>query len=391
MGFLLALLLAGAPAPGTPSPPEMRGLWVVRTGLTSPAAVDRVVEQASRGGFNALFVQVRGRGDAFYASDLVPRSELLRGQPPEFDPLAHLLARARPRGIEVHAWVNVLLTASFARPVPANHILARHPEWAMIPRGSAAAALAGRRDQLLALARPSAVDDDVEGYYLSPSAPGVAEHLEGVVRELLGRYPVDGFHLDFIRYPTRDHDYSRAALEGFRGAPAPPADLLAGPAARPAAWDDYRREAITRLVERLVVTARATRPAVRLSAAVVADEGQALYHKHQAWPSWASLGLLDAVCPMAYTPEARLFRSQVEVAKARAGGRTAVWAGVGAYRLETADLVARVRVAREVGAAGVVLFSHESLEPPELDQLRATVFVGQAVSGSGAATGSAAR
>ena len=391
MGFLLALLLAGAPAAGTPGPPEMRGLWVVRTGLTSPAAVDRVVEQAARGGFNALFVQVRGRGDAFYASELVARSELLRGQPPEFDPLAQLLSRARARGIEVHAWINVLLAASFARPVPANHILARHPEWAMIPRVNAAAALAGRRDQLLAFARPFVADDDVEGYYLSPSAPGVAEHLEGVVRELLGRYAVDGFHLDFIRYPTRDHDYSRAALEGFRGGPAAPAELLGGPAARPGAWDDFRREAVTRLVERLVVTARATRPAVRLSAAVVADEGQALYQKHQAWPSWASLGLLDAVCPMAYTPEARLFRSQVEVALARAGARTAVWAGVGAYRLETADLLARVRVAREVGAAGVVLFSHESLEPPELDQLRATVFVGQAVSGSGATTGSATR
>jgi uncharacterized lipoprotein YddW (UPF0748 family) len=391
MGLFLALLLAGATSNAPRPAAEMRGLWVVRTGLSSPAAVDKVVDQATRGGFNALFVQVRGRGDAFYASDLVARSEVLRGQAADFDPLAQLLARARPRGIEVHAWVNVLLSASFARPVPANHVVARHPEWAMIPRANAAAALAARRDQLLTFARAGADDEDVEGYYLSPSAPGVAEHLEAVTRELLGRYAVDGLHLDFIRYPTREHDYSRAALEGFRGGPAAPAELLAGPAARPAAWDDYRREAVTRLVERLVVTARATRPAVRISAAVVADEAQALTQKHQAWPSWASLGLLDAVCPMAYTPEARLFRSQVELAKARAGTRTAVWAGVGAYRLEAPDMVARVRAAREAGAAGVVLFSHEWLEPPDLDQLRATVFVGTAVSGTGAATGTAAR
>jgi uncharacterized lipoprotein YddW (UPF0748 family) len=391
MGLVLALLLAGAAPAASSSAPEMRGLWVVRTGLTSPAAVDRVVEQAKRGGFNALFVQVRGRGDAFYASDLVPRSDLLRGQPPDFDPLAHLLARARAEGLEVHAWVNVLLSASFARPLPAEHVVARRPDWVMIPRANAAAALAATRDRLLSLARTGGGDEDVEGYYLSPSAAGVAEHMERVVRELLGRYRVDGLHLDFIRYPTREHDYSRAALEGFRGGPAGAAELLAGPASRPAAWDDYRREAVTRLVERLVVAARATRPALRVSAAVVADEVQAFQQKHQAWPSWASLGLLDAVCPMAYTAEPRLFRSQVEGARARAGRHTAVWAGVGAYRLGAEDLVDRVRMAREAGVAGVVLFSHESLEPPALDRLRSTVFGEQAASGSGAATGSVAR
>src|SRR3954468_16945827 len=110
---LLALLLVGPSLPSIPRQPEMRGLWVVRTGLTSPESVDRVVDDAARAGFNALFVQVRGRGDAFYASRVVPRSELLRGAPADFDPLGRLLARARARGLQVHAWVNVLLTAHF--------------------------------------------------------------------------------------------------------------------------------------------------------------------------------------------------------------------------------------------------------------------------------------
>jgi uncharacterized lipoprotein YddW (UPF0748 family) len=71
----------------------MRGLWVVRTGLLSPESVDQVVDGAARAGFNALFVQVRGRGDAFYTSRVVERSELLRGQPPDFD-----RSRASSRG-----------------------------------------------------------------------------------------------------------------------------------------------------------------------------------------------------------------------------------------------------------------------------------------------------
>ena len=76
----------------------MRGLWVVRTALVSPQAVDQVVDDAAEAGINALFVQVRGRGDAFYRSTLAARSPLLERQPRDFDPFARLLARARARG-----------------------------------------------------------------------------------------------------------------------------------------------------------------------------------------------------------------------------------------------------------------------------------------------------
>src|SRR5262245_3381523 len=107
---LLALLLLAAP---TPAAPELRGLWVVRTALVSPASVDRTVDQARAAGINALFVQVRGRGDAFYRSDLAPRSALLDEAPADFDPLARLLARAHASGLQVHAWINVLLSAHF--------------------------------------------------------------------------------------------------------------------------------------------------------------------------------------------------------------------------------------------------------------------------------------
>src|SRR5262245_33785272 len=77
MRFLVAFLLLAGPVFAVDSPPaEVRGLWVVRTALVTPQEVDRVVDQAAEGGFNALFVQIRGRGDAFYDSKLSPRSVL---------------------------------------------------------------------------------------------------------------------------------------------------------------------------------------------------------------------------------------------------------------------------------------------------------------------------
>ena len=84
---------------GRPSPvPEVRGVWVVRTALQSPADVDAAIAEAHRAGANALFVQVRGRGDAFYESRLVVRSDLLANQPATFDPLQRVIVQARARG-----------------------------------------------------------------------------------------------------------------------------------------------------------------------------------------------------------------------------------------------------------------------------------------------------
>src|SRR5262245_7826692 len=273
MPFLTALLLLASPGPALPSV-EMRGLWVVRTALASPQGVDRVVDQAAEAGFNALFVQVRGRGDAFYDSRIVSRSALLSRQPTGFDPFRRLLERARARGLQVHAWVNILLTAHFGQPLPSDHVVARHPEWVMVHKSAARAALSASPKRLLSVIREGSRGDvDVEGYYLSPSAPGVAEHLEEVVGELLATYPVDGLHLDFIRYPNSDYDYSRVALQEFarrRGG----GDLLSGPIADPAGWDDYRRDVLTDLTVRLARVAR-QRGGLIVSAAVVPDEATA--------------------------------------------------------------------------------------------------------------------
>ncbi len=370
--MLPTLLLAAQVAlPGQAT--ELRGLWVVRTGLVSPAAVDRVVEQAVAGGLNALFVQVRGRGDAFYRSRLVARSELLRNQPVEFDPLARLIEHARARGLAVHAWVNVLLSAHFTS-LPPESVVALHPEWLMLPRSAARTTLPGDPKGLLRRIRQSALaDGDLEGYYLSPAAPGVGEYLESVVRELVREYPVDGLHLDFIRYPGPQYDYSSAALGEFEREQGG-GDRLSLPAQRPEAWNDYRRERLTRLTGLLVRTARAVRPQLAISAAVVPDRATAVSQKFQDWPGWLASGLLDAICPMAYTSDSRVFRQQVRDAQDQVRPGQAVWAGVGAYRLDVAGIVARIHEARAQGAAGVVLFSHESLGLAQFRQLREEAF-----------------
>jgi uncharacterized lipoprotein YddW (UPF0748 family) len=210
------------------------------------------------------------------------------------------------------------------------------------------------------------------------------EHLEAVVREIVRAYPVDGLHLDFIRYPNADYDYSPAALEGFRRLRGE-GDLLGSPARNPEAWDEYRRSCVTVLASRLGAVARKERPGIVISAAVTPDEAQAVSQRFQAWPRWLSDRLLDAVIPMVYTPDNRIFTAQVQQASSLVLAGQRLWAGIGAYRLDLPGIVEKIQLARESGATGVVLFSHESLATTDLQRLREAVFT-PAATGAGART-----
>ena len=386
--------LAAAPVATSAIQPtgEVRGLWVGRASLTSRASITAMVGEARAMGVNTLFVQVRGRGEAFYRSRLEPRASELSAAPADFDPLEAVLAEARAAGLRVHAWINVNLVAGASwMPGSPAHVGRRHPDWLMAPR-ALAASLARRSprsaDYLADLARWTAgASQRVEGLYLSPLVPAARDHTIAVVDELVRAYRLDGLHLDYIRYPGPDFDYSSAALAEFRraqigrGVPAADRQRL-DRAARgdpsiwtrtyPASWTSFREAALTTLVARLRAVAVQARPGLALSAAVLPDPERARLEKLQDWAAWADAGYLDAVCPMLYTTDAAEFRAQVAAIRTRlARGGAELWAGIGAYRLPAVRTVAHVRTARQQGAEGIVLFSYEQLSAQTADTLPA--------------------
>ncbi len=368
--------VATTPVPVTD---EVRGLWVLRSSLASAERVDEVIRTAVDGGYNTLLVQVRGRGDAYYPSTLEPRALELQGQPSTFDPLQRTIERAHAAGLQVHAWLNVNLVASAATlPQARTHVVVRHPAWVMVPQ-ALAASMATRDPASTGYLTPLARwtrdrNATVEGLFLSPIPEGSQVYTLSIIRDLLERYTLDGLHLDYIRYPTPDFDYSAGALDAFRAdrfEAATPAerqrldalrrtDPTAWTRAYPQAWDAFRRDRLTTLVSRIRALVQETRPQAVVSAAVIPVAADARRYKLQDWSAWAQQGLLDAVAPMAYATTVAEFSKQIQATKSGAHGRP-VWAGIGAWRLPVARTADHIRAARAANAEGIVLFSYDSL------------------------------
>lgn len=361
-----------------PATTEVRALWVTRTTLTSPDSIAQMIRAAQDGGFNTLLVQVRGRGDAYFSSTTEPRAHELTGRP-GFDPLATILEQAHAAGLQVHAWIAVnLVSSAFEMPASRQHVIYRQPDWLMVPREIAGEMLRvdPRSPEYVGrLARwTRANSSTVEGLYTSPVHAAAATHVATLVRELVTTYAVDGVHLDYVRFPSDDFDFSRGTLQAFKSSVQPdltPADrsmMVAREALDPFAyvnvyrerWSTFRRSRLTALVMRLRTVIKTARPTATISAAVVPDVQVAVNERLQDWRTWLDQGLIDVLAPMAYSTDAEVFERQIAAAQALAGERP-VWAGVGAYRLSPAQTIAHVAAARRLGAGGVVLFSYESL------------------------------
>jgi len=373
-----ALLLWGsAPRAQTDSsvtaPPKtirivpVRALWIVRDALTSPAKVHKAVEDAAAGGITDLLVQVRGRGDAWFPSEQAPIAPNLQAawrNEGDFDPLQLFIQEAHARGLRVHAWLNVYLVWSQGSPPP-GHVITQHPEWVSVNANGVS------MDEISFRKMEAA---GTEGVFLEPGNCDVVRHFLGVVDEILTKYPVDGIHLDYVRYPRMNVGYSEAMRGGFiRKTGLDPLDLESrrdrfereyGPqkvADLDRQWHQFKADQVTALVRNVRGLMDSRRPGLVLSAAVRPDPDEALYVFGQDWVQWVNQGWVDAVAPMMYSPSPSTVAKQTSEALRRVPADR-VWAGIAIYNQSVNDAAAKIRDARRKGIDGFAIFSYNALD-----------------------------
>jgi uncharacterized lipoprotein YddW (UPF0748 family) len=356
-----ALVAPAGAGPGIETPSRwVDYLWVARTSLVSPQAIDRALTRARDMGVRGVLVQVVGRGDAYYRSDVLPRAEALpaprAGEEP-FDPLGYLLPRAREAGLEVHAWINCCLVWSGPHPPRDHrHVVNAHPEWIARLRN-------GRRMDRLGPAGYRRLK--VEGAFLSPAHPGVRRWVASAAAEIVGRYPVDGIHLDYIRQPPIDIGYdatTRAAFALRSGVDRMRRETIAPErrAALDSAFTAFQCEQVTAMVQEVRDSLRARRVDLQLTAAVKPDIRDAERRMAQPWTRWVASGLVDRVFPMCYAPTTQTVLDELLEAARRIGTERVV-PGIAVYNAGPATAAAHLKGARELGFRQLALYSADAL------------------------------
>jgi uncharacterized lipoprotein YddW (UPF0748 family) len=317
-------------------------------GIKSQDQVEKLVADAQRANINALIVQVRKRGDAYFNVSDEPRAGDIQG-PPAFDPLAYLiqLAHAALPRIEVHAWLNTFF----------------------VGQTSAVYKLHGAQWGDRAL-------DGSQGGYFDPGVPEAQAYTHTVFMDVARNYDVDGLHMDFVRYPGVDWGYSAKSVALYM--------RQTGATTRPAPederWQAWRRAQVTAFVRDLHADLKAVKPHVKLSGALICYGGgpgtaanwpytSAYRSVFQDWRAWMANGYLDFGVPMNYDSdwsslEKGFFARWLEFEK-DSGFANRILTGVGAFLNYPEGTLAQIRralapSARGNSVLGIAIYSYGS-------------------------------
>jgi uncharacterized lipoprotein YddW (UPF0748 family) len=141
----------------------------------------KILDFLENAGLNAVFVQVRPAGDAFYPSQLAPWSEYLSGRQgvapsPFYDPVKLMVDECHKRNMEFHAWFNPFRALSHIQhsSIATNNMIHYRPDW-FFNYGTSK--------------------------YFDPGVPEARNYLVKVIMEVVRNYDIDGIHLDDYFYP----------------------------------------------------------------------------------------------------------------------------------------------------------------------------------------------
>jgi uncharacterized lipoprotein YddW (UPF0748 family) len=313
---------------------RVRGVWD-HFGLgLYPGDWTRTCRELDALGVTDVFVNALWPGKALYPSSILPVDDAvgLYG-----DPLKDAVTAGKAQGLKIHLW-KVCWNLDGA---PEEFVADLRREGRLQRRDTGGVAMP----------------------WLCPSHPDNLRHEKDALREVLKRYPIDGIHLDYIRYPGSYACYCSGCRTRFeehleRRVNRWPRDVRKG--ADREAFTRWRCGNITRLVRDVSVLARRARPGIQLSAAVYGKYPSCRDSVAQDWPGWVNEGLIDFVAPMNYTTDhgdfEKLLKSQVALLKDDSRLCPGIGVTAAESRLGVPAVLQQLETARQHGAGGFVLF-----------------------------------
>lgn len=399
----------------------VRGAWH-RPVEKNAEAVGQTLDRLKAAGLNAVFLETYFHGYTIFPSNTY-KEYGLTAQNPKFagvDLLQAWVEEAHKRNMKVHIWFQTFYGGTKAY-LPPGPILAKYPNWAnvqysaLVPEvtpeatklnGVATATTVYKAASLPAASiqsgkslvpppptpmkapdKPVPSTLELGGYFLDPANPEVQTFLLKLTSEIVTRYDVDGFQLDYIRYPASfpsDRfsyrkttwgytDVSRKAFKAQYGIDPvdidpknPEFDSLWK------AWNGYKVAQINNFVQRATTLIRQQKPTVKISTAVFPDTESALALKHQDWSAWALNGWVDFYAPMTLTSANKVIDRDVRNMVRITNGKVPVYSGLfGPFNDNSAELVlSQIDTARQAGAKGYVLFDTAHLTRRMMEALQ---------------------
>ncbi len=319
---------------------EARGIWIprdsmeakkdanghVETNAEVKARLSKTLDQLKAANFNLLLVDCWFKGYVAYpGSHVAPQYPAFKGD----DRFGFMVSEAHKRGMQIHAWLGygfyAYYTSDASKDPSKGALLDARPELAAVDS-------TGKQ----------VLHRDLGDYYsLCPSNPKSHELLGEILVEVATAYPVDGVHLDRIRYPEENFCYCDYCKEHFKKDTGLELKEYSKGSAEAKKFLDWRREQTAVAVAHFKKVVQSARPELPMTAYVLSPAD--MDSKAQGWDLWIQRGLLDAVAVSMYGTD--IEPSAKQALKLLGGRKTKLMCAISSER-PTKIYLANINVAR---------------------------------------------
>ncbi len=324
----------------------IHGMWFRPP--TDSVELVQSLENMKKLGINTVFIETFYHSWTIYSGE----NSIQRPEFSGWDPLMMTLKYAHENNMEVHAWIEVFYAFNpDYLDGTMGPVLTQYPDWLLE---------SGDPDD------PFAEEGKV---FFNPAHPELNDYLISMMKELVGKYPVDGVHLDYIRYPIHSNDkqfgFDAVSKELFykeTGLELSPESIRDDVIFK--RFAEWKKNNVTRFVKRTAEELKRINQDIQISAAIFPsyrNDPESLL-KFQDWATWVQGDMLDFITPMCYGYTGNSRRE--EIRESLELSRVPVVIGLAINRVKNSrDVEKLIEDGFTDGSAGIAWFAYNWQTP----------------------------